>query len=121
MRSSPATRFICTRPLHDSEGSGNGQYASPARVLACPHETCGIKAIESSPARIGIREVQGQSPQIAGGGHELSASKHLLRRDRIAGNPRIALEQTLDLVFTLLGFQRADAINQCSARLEQLD
>src|SRR5690349_12794984 len=63
--------FIYTRPLHDSEGWGNGQYANPDRGLACfADKTSGIEAIEPGQARIGIRKVQGQGPQIAAGGHK---------------------------------------------------
>ena len=88
----------------------------PSGIRPCAGEPGGIEAVEAAPARVGIGQLLRQGAQVAFGGDEFGVAAHLLRRNRLAGDARVARQQRRDLVFAFLRLQRADAIDQGTRR-----
>src|SRR5262245_2777847 len=108
-----------THTIAKGRDTANGK---PDRGSGClSHKPRGVKAIESAPARIRIGQVLRQSSQGAVGSDEFLAAKNFLRCDLAADDARIAPEQSFDLMLAFLRFQRANAIDERSARAEELD
>src|SRR5262249_51365150 len=97
---------VRARDSHDSEGSGNGQYAGLDRKLKrFSSKAWRIKSIKPTPARVGIGQMQRQGPQIAGGGDKFGVTEYVLRRNRFARNTGVARQQRRYLVLALLRLQ----------------
>ena len=116
--------LILARNPHDSEGSPKVQYADPRvnqAFRALPVEPGGVEAVEPAQARIGVGQLQRQRAQVAVGGEEFGEAADLRRCDGARRRRGSRASKRRDLVLAFLRLERAGAIDQGAAGLDQLD
>ena len=111
------------RPEH-SEGFAGGQLwitANRDEVPLRPARAGRKEAVEAGHAGIRIGEVAGQRPQVAGRGEKLRDAANSPAEIGRRRKPESRARKSAMISTALLRLERADAIDQQAARLDQLD
>src|SRR4029077_4347004 len=100
---------------------GRVRANSRRKTALNPLQPCRKEAVEAAHARVRVAPVALQGAQVTVGVKKLGGAGAFVLSDRSAADARLARKQRLDLLFALLGFERADAIDDLAARFGQRD